>query len=254
MEMDLTPTPTAYRTRSSKRARSPSSPTQYDRPSKRFSSSHDTSMPIPLPPFHPAAMRLRGSPEDWVSQTQDLRLESPSLEQSRFGTPVDVQGEVHVDEVMVDEPMSENDVILSMLPARPSLMLPEPPQSQYLRPPDAAALYPHSEVAQQFQNANQLPIPSIHVQAATPSPVQLFPPDSVTVNTGDAPPPGPPFAPPPSHDLLCAAPAMFVPPPAEPSNTTQAAGPPRKQRFTMGPRADCEQCRMRVKGHYMHFD
>lgn len=75
-------------------------------------------MPIPLPPFHPTAVRLRGSPEDWVSQTQDLRLESPSLEQSRFGTPVEIQGEVHVDEVMVDEPM----VRALSLPA-PSLVL-----------------------------------------------------------------------------------------------------------------------------------
>ncbi|PIL30496.1 hypothetical protein GSI_07196 [Ganoderma sinense ZZ0214-1] len=269
MDMDMTPTPTSYRTRSSKRARSPSSPTQYDRPSlmtpiflvtpisllkKRFSSSHDTSVPIPLPPFHPAAMRLRGSPEDWVSQTQDLRLESPSLEQSRFSTPVEALGEVRIDEVMVDEPMSENDATVSASPPRPSLMLPEPPQSQYLRPPDTAVLYPHSEAAQQFQNPNQMHIPSIHVHAATPSPVQLFPHDSVTVNSGDAPPPGPHFAPPPSHGLPCAAPAMFVPSPGEPPDTTQAAGPPKKQRFTMGPRADCELCRMRVKGHYMHFD
>ena len=72
---------------------------------KRFSSGHDTSTPLPLPPFHPAATRLRGSPEDWVSQTQDLRLGSP-LEQSRVGTPAEAQGEeVRIDEVMVDEPM-----------------------------------------------------------------------------------------------------------------------------------------------------
>ncbi|KAI1788478.1 hypothetical protein LXA43DRAFT_1025310 [Ganoderma leucocontextum] len=256
MEMDMASTPMPYRTRSSKRARSPSSPTQYDRPSKRFSSSHDTSIPIPLPPFHPAATRLRGSPEDWVSQTQDLRLESPSLEQSRFGTPVEAQGEVRIDEVMVDEPMSENDALMSTSPARPSLMLPEPPQSQYLRPP-GAVLYPLNEAAQQFQNQNQLHIPAIHVQAATPSPVQLFPSDSVNVNVGDASAPGLPFAPPPSHGLACAPgdpPALFVPPPGEPPDTTQPTGPPRKQRFTMGPRADCELCRMRVKGHYMHFD
>jgi hypothetical protein len=28
----------------------------------------------------------------------------------------------------------------------------------------------------------------------------------------------------------------------------------RKQRFTMGPRSDCEKCRLGVKGHWMHFD
>ena len=28
----------------------------------------------------------------------------------------------------------------------------------------------------------------------------------------------------------------------------------RKQRFTMGPRSDCEKCRLGVKGHWMHVD
>ena len=28
----------------------------------------------------------------------------------------------------------------------------------------------------------------------------------------------------------------------------------RRQMLTMGPRADCEKCRMRVPGHWMHFD
>ncbi|KAL0947062.1 hypothetical protein HGRIS_013203 [Hohenbuehelia grisea] len=31
-------------------------------------------------------------------------------------------------------------------------------------------------------------------------------------------------------------------------------GNKRKPKFTMGPRADCEKCRMGVKGHWMHFD
>ncbi|KAJ7592705.1 hypothetical protein C8J56DRAFT_779214 [Mycena floridula] len=28
---------------------------------------------------------------------------------------------------------------------------------------------------------------------------------------------------------------------------------PRRQRFTMGYRSDCEKCRLGLKGHYMHF-
>lgn len=28
----------------------------------------------------------------------------------------------------------------------------------------------------------------------------------------------------------------------------------RKQRFTMGPRSDCEKCKLGVKGHWMHID
>ena len=29
---------------------------------------------------------------------------------------------------------------------------------------------------------------------------------------------------------------------------------PKKPRFTMGPRADCEKCRLGVPGHWAHFD
>jgi hypothetical protein len=34
----------------------------------------------------------------------------------------------------------------------------------------------------------------------------------------------------------------------------QQQGPPRRSRFTMGPRPDCEKCRLGVPGHYAHFD
>ncbi|EJF62606.1 hypothetical protein DICSQDRAFT_179910 [Dichomitus squalens LYAD-421 SS1] len=250
MEVDMTPVP--YRTRSTtKRARSPSSPTQYDRPSKRFSSGHDTSMPFPPSSFHPVATRLRGSPEDWVSQTQDLRLGSP-LEQSRVGTPVEVQGEeVRIDEVMVDEPMCENDNSMSISPTRRSSTLLETPQAQYLRP-SGGSVYLRSGTTQSFQNPNQLQIPAIHVQAATPSPVQLAPPN--ILNDDSLPVSGSPFAP--AHNLgvpLAPSPLSSMPPDESPHPYT-TPGPPKKQRFTMGPRADCEMCRTRVKGHYMHFD
>ncbi|KAH9930907.1 uncharacterized protein B0H18DRAFT_1116613 [Fomitopsis serialis] len=38
------------------------------------------------------------------------------------------------------------------------------------------------------------------------------------------------------------------------SQSHEASMPSRRQRFTMGPRADCEKCRLGVKGHWMHFD
>jgi hypothetical protein len=31
-------------------------------------------------------------------------------------------------------------------------------------------------------------------------------------------------------------------------------GPTRRSRFTMGPRPDCDKCRLGVPGHYAHFD
>ncbi|EED81710.1 predicted protein [Postia placenta Mad-698-R] len=42
--------------------------------------------------------------------------------------------------------------------------------------------------------------------------------------------------------------------PASMYGSSDAGHTSRKQRFTMGPRADCEKCRLGVKGHWMHVD
>ena len=36
--------------------------------------------------------------------------------------------------------------------------------------------------------------------------------------------------------------------------TPTSITPSRRPRMTMGPRADCEKCRMKVPGHWMHVD
>ena len=43
-------------------------------------------------------------------------------------------------------------------------------------------------------------------------------------------------------------------PPAQYSQQPAALARRPTQRFTMGPRADCEKCRLGVPGHWMHFD
>lgn len=40
----------------------------------------------------------------------------------------------------------------------------------------------------------------------------------------------------------------------EPQPSQRQQAPPRRSRFTMGPRPDCEQCRLGIPGHYAHFD
>ncbi|KAI9446725.1 hypothetical protein H4582DRAFT_1907887 [Lactarius indigo] len=40
----------------------------------------------------------------------------------------------------------------------------------------------------------------------------------------------------------------------EPQPSQQQQTPPRRSRFTMGPRPGCEKCRLGVPGHYAHFD
>jgi len=40
----------------------------------------------------------------------------------------------------------------------------------------------------------------------------------------------------------------------EPQPSQRQQAPPRRSRFTLGPRPDCEKCRLGVPGHYAHFD
>lgn len=64
------------------------------------------------------------------------------------------------------------------------------------------------------------------------------------------------LGPPQNHDLFQTLPARTpnLPPRLICQYPGQVSSPGRKQRFTMGPRADCLKCRMNVKGHWMHFD
>ena len=76
---------------------------------KRAASGQDASIPFSRIQPHPST---RGRSEDWVTQTQDLRLESPSLSCSGFNTPVSQPGEVRIDEVMVDEDMVRSPALI----------------------------------------------------------------------------------------------------------------------------------------------
>jgi hypothetical protein len=56
----------------------------------------------------------------------------------------------------------------------------------------------------------------------------------------------------PSHSPFSGGCGDTTPPDSHPSQQQQM--PPRRSRFTMGPRPDCEKCRLGVPGHYAHFD
>ncbi len=224
-------------------------------------------MPLSFPPFQPAVARLRGRSEDWVSQTQDLRLGSPLTEGSGYSTPVSNLGtEVRIDEVMVDESMvcfttppvvdptivslalqGEDANNMAVSPPRLPSVLPDANQVSLLQRPDLA--YPSSLAS--HRSPNLLQIPLIQIQTATPSPVQMFGQDTLqsfslsATSVSDAP-----FA---AHATQPPTPSVQFAP-LDANADLQAPPIARKQRFTMGPRADCEMCRMRVKGHYMHFD
>jgi hypothetical protein len=90
-----------------------------------------------------------------------------------------------------------------------------------------------------------------------PSP-RVTPPAAVTFLRAPTPPtmPTPPLcnAPLPSHSPFGAA-RMGTPLLArqEPQELL-LSGPTRRSRFSMGPRPDCDKCRLGVPGHYAHFD
>ncbi|KAI0637367.1 hypothetical protein C8Q77DRAFT_1097199 [Trametes polyzona] len=268
MEVDMQSTPLRATRSATKRARSPSSPGQYDRPSKRAQSSgHDMSVPIAFPAFQTspaehglptagAVTRLRNPSQDWVSQTQSMRLESPASEQSGLNTPItddDHGRDARGDEVMADESMPGDENTMSISPPRPS-HFPSSGASSSLHLPPHNAGYPSTKGTLQPQNPNRLQIPAIQIQAATPSPVQMYshpPLDSPALpasSSGRGS--GPPFA---SDDATMRSPSDTSSPTGDFRGHQPGQGQ-KRQRFTMGPRADCELCRMRVKGHYMHFD
>ena len=142
------------------------------------------------------------------------------------------------------QPVDENAMPIS--PQASSLALPQVPQSHFLCPPENS--YTPSTTPPQYPSPSLLQIPLIHIQNATPSPVQPFP--QVLFEHDPLPlQPSDPYAP---VEQALAAPA-FTPQHEESRPPYQNHVPSRKQRFTMGPRADCELCRNRVKGHYIHL-
>jgi hypothetical protein len=181
--------------------------------------------------------------DNWVQQTDGLTIDSPPmlgattafLSQNKLQTNV----EDKIDENMVGffvsalliplthhspvktiervadvEPPSNSPPILSLSTDTQLRVQPISSASQQLEPKNVALSQPRSTTPPEFP---------IHCHAEHDDPDQLLPSPS----------------------------AMLVSPVSSPSSAIVNA---RKQRFTMGPRADCEKCRLGVKGHWMHFD
>ena len=135
--------------------------------------------------------------------------------------------------------------------------------------PPAALLYPHV----QYQHGAQVsPVVEIdhtaphlsnpHPDAPTPRlpSSRPTPPTAVAFLRAPSPPtmPTPPLCtvPLPLHSPFVAA-RIGTPPVARQEShqpLQPLPGPTRRSRFTMGPRPDCDKCRLGVPGHYAHFD
>ncbi|KAA1471294.1 hypothetical protein DENSPDRAFT_929449 [Dentipellis sp. KUC8613] len=241
-----------------KRSRSPDTPTPADRPSKRISLyvHGDTCMPACSHTQYDsphAATFVEGSStgreEHWVAQTRSLSIEG--------GRPY---GQQYPDSDNMDTDMSMN--LDTDAPPRAIRPLPGASGPSHAHPPSR----PH--------------VPAIHISTSPPlprepAPLAPFPAPAHFLSAPSSAMPTPPLAtaamqhfPGPEHALQ--PPRIHIQPasPASPLGQAPAHeqqgqwGPnpnanlnaQRKPRFTMGPRADCEKCRLGVKGHWMHVD
>ncbi|KAH7107391.1 hypothetical protein BKA62DRAFT_824902 [Auriculariales sp. MPI-PUGE-AT-0066] len=202
------------------------------------------------------------SSADWVTSTRQLSIRSHdepiNAAQSSFPRMQSLSrssSAMDEDDMMTDSPprpiKSSASAAFNDIP-RLALYIPNQPQTasagkpvtpftysldqNHLQLPEfAASIFgtsqSHGSVSMPHPCAS-LMVPRINVQPATP--------DSISRGTSMAPP----------SPLVPLSPLNQ----AWPSSPSSVSTPNSKKRITMGPRADCEKCRVGVKGHWMHFD
>lgn len=261
MEVD-THSPSSRMTRSFnyslKRPRSPGSPSQERQPKRSSLALQDTYLSrrassSVFSANQSSSNNHQPSPDDWVRQASDLSIGRPNSVDPVPSPSGDVQ-----DENMAldpdEPPKSCSSVVVLPLPR-----LQQPSQAH----PTTTQLNTSQAYINVPQHSSQVIVGPAGGQSLTPSmtmPHQQQP-SSVYAQPGISSD-GPSnqqeaqSEPPQSHDCFQTASSEMPLPPPPP--ICQSPGPRstsgRKQRFTMGPRADCLKCRMGEKGHWMHFD
>lgn len=238
-----------------KRPRSPDPGT--DLPcQKRLTVMTDMTIPLPPPLFFNSgpnelcqsrSSTMICSDDNWVAQTRGLSIESPlPLQQMNeaLSLPVAHRDREREEYMGMDcDSLSKPQICSSQRPNNPSRSpipriqdshspstLHSPTSTERLNTPPPYAHFPSSgPTTDYFIHSSRTPY--INLQPATPS-------EGLSRNG--------------SADS-----AMSVS--STSSQKSHIVGTPislnvRKQKFTMGPRGDCEKCRMGVKGHWMHFD
>ncbi|KAJ7740747.1 hypothetical protein DFH07DRAFT_838983 [Mycena maculata] len=227
---------------SAKRARSPDSPSE--RPAKRPSLAIGGPLSSSENAFYylgslNSASTSRHSSEDWVQQAGGLSIDSPLF--PSIGTTVSEPASTDEEGMLIDA---------------------EEAVSEISRRPYLAPLRTHSDP---FPHAGLSSGSPIHTEG---HPLNASPGSYNT--TGNTPPTGSLFLPainilPATPDLLSRtrpstpvredhnhSSAMSISPTASYAVLGSPAG--KKQRFMMGPRANCEKCRLGIKGHWVHLD
>ncbi|KAI0086607.1 hypothetical protein BDY19DRAFT_995626 [Irpex rosettiformis] len=182
---------------------------------------------LPSPVATPPPLATRQPSEDWVSRTKGLRIDrdhvSPVIEEEFGLAAVSGRQESCSDDMtMDDEPMSGSWSPSGSTPPVRVLSQPSPIRPQ--------------------PNLNNQDINKPRPSHITIPPMSGFPEQSFSAPYNSDPAPLTPTTPP--HSMMA----------IHPENIALPLSPSKKLRFTMGPRLDCEKCRLRVPGHYSHFN
>ncbi|KAF9009404.1 hypothetical protein BDQ17DRAFT_1421592 [Cyathus striatus] len=208
----------------SKRARSPDDHSPIERPLKRYSL--DTSSSGLRQSA--SANSSRHPSEDWVKQTGGLTIDSPILQTFVELNEPQEDGGMSQDIDMVVEPQFEGPV---MPLHRPQL---HPLHTTNI----GINVLHHSDIPmsthhlQPFDNTDTTKTHGPAIKLIPPTPMSVMGQPSFSFSES---------APPPNLSPMSTSPLT-------------PGGTARKHKFTMGPRADCEKCRLGIKGHWVHLD
>ncbi|KAG2157393.1 hypothetical protein DEU56DRAFT_764408 [Suillus clintonianus] len=259
MEVD-THSPSPRMTRSFnyslKRPRSPGSPSQERQPKRSSLALQDTypsrrASSSVFSANQSSSNHHQPSPDDWVRQASDLSIGRPLSVDPLPSPSGDVQDESMA--LDLDEPPKTNPTVhVFSLPRLQQPSRAHSPTTQL----NASQAYINSQHPSQIiaGPADGRPLtPSITMTHQQPPSIYTQP---CTSSDGSSNQQELQSEPPQNHDFLQTTSSGM--PISSPPSTSQIPGTisssGRKQRFTMGPRADCLKCRMGVKGHWVHFD
>ncbi|KAJ7489849.1 hypothetical protein B0H11DRAFT_2010647 [Mycena galericulata] len=223
---------------SAKRARSPDSPSE--RPAKRLSLAIGGPLASAENAFHylgprSSASTSRHSSEDWVQQAGGLSIDSPLF--PSMSAPVPGIAATDEEGMLVDAEEDESGI--SRRPYLPRLrthsetfMQAGSPISTEGQPQNPPAVSSYNTTGN-TPPAGSLFLPAINILPATPELLSRTRPSTPVRD---------------NHDSS----AMSISPTTSYAVLGSPAG--KKARFMMGPRANCEKCKLGIKGHWVHLD
>jgi len=243
---------------SRKRARSPSSPSPAERSSKRQLAIHPGFHGVGAVPFAAVPMhRMARGEDEWVDQTRELRIESPSLgsETSDFGASAardEMEGLMRED-IQMSNPMPADASMATSISQPASTPISEVflhnvhsagPQNLSFTPQYASPLIQATSLPVLDPTMSHTKPPLGTVQSSFNAGDQTIVDASVMIDTIGA-----------SSFISPPAPANVHVPPSTLSSPRRfmTGSDVTAKRVYIGYRADCEKCRQKVPGHWMHI-